>query len=72
MTPGKGKYQGLAGALICQWQAQRVLLGSGLSDDDRKNPPRKGVWVTFKYYGLTASGRPRFPVFLRVRSDKNR
>lgn len=72
VTPGKGQYQGQVGALICQWQTQRILLGSGLSDDDRQNPPTKGAWVTFKYYGLTASGRPRFPVFLRVRSDKNR
>lgn len=71
VTPGKGKYQGQAGALICQWQAQRILLGSGLSDKERQNPPGKGTWVTFKYYGLTALGRPRFPVFLRVRSDKD-
>lgn len=71
VTPGKGKYQGQAGALICQWQAQRILLGSGLSDKERQNPPGKGAWVTFKYYGLTALGRPRFPVFLRVRSDKD-
>lgn len=69
VTPGKGQYKGQAGALVCQWQTQKILLGSGLSNQQRRFPPQKGAWVTFKYYGLTASGRPRFPVFLRVRSD---
>lgn len=69
-TPGKGKYQGQVGALVCLWQGQEVLIGSGLTDQDRKAPPEMGAWLTFKYYGLTASGRPRFPVFLRVRLDQ--
>lgn len=66
--PGRGKYQGLVGALDCRLVNQNVIrLGSGLTDQQRKHPPAIGSVVTFKYYGLTAKGLPRFPVFLRMR-----
>lgn len=35
----------------------------------RKNPPRIGSRITYKYYGLTDDGKPRHPVFDRVRED---
>jgi DNA ligase-1 len=44
-----------------------IKLGSGLSDDLRALPPKIGTIITFKYYGLTSKGNPRFPIFLRVR-----
>lgn len=70
-TPGKGRFDGLVGSLVCDWQGQRIKLGSGLSVAERKNPPTLNTWVTFKYYGLTQNGKPRFPVFLRVRTDQD-
>ncbi len=66
--PGRGKYQGQVGALKCRLKNQSVIrIGSGLSDQQRKQPPAIGSVITFKYYGLTAKGLPRFPVFLRHR-----
>ncbi|MEA2050604.1 MAG: DNA ligase [Campylobacterota bacterium] len=42
-------------------------LGGGLSDKQRINPPKIGTMVTFKYYGFTKYGKPKFASFLRVR-----
>jgi DNA ligase-1 len=72
--PGKGRLQGMVGSLLCQPATdsqfdQPFSVGSGLSDQQRQNPPAIGEWVTFKYYGRTRYGKPRFPVFLRVRPD---
>ena len=67
-TEGKGKYQGLLGALIVETEdGRRFKLGSGLSDQQRANPPAIGSTVTYKYYGFTQNGLPRFASFLRVR-----
>ncbi|WP_181882884.1 hypothetical protein [Helicobacter sp. MIT 01-3238] len=46
----------------------RFKIGSGFSDKDRAAPPPIGTTITYKYYGLTKNGLPRFPVFLRVYS----
>lgn len=72
--PGKGRLQGMVGSLRCQPAAdsgfdQPFSVGSGLSDRQRRNPPAIGEWITFKYYGRTRHGKPRFPVFLRARPD---
>lgn len=69
-THGQGKFEGMAGALLCQWQDKTLKIGSGLSDKERKNPPKIGTEVTFKYNGLTKYGNPKYPVFLRIR-EKN-
>lgn len=77
-TPGKGKYLGKVGALLCSVidgqftdltdLDDRVLkIGSGLSDLQRAEPPAIGTVITFQYMGLTQKGLPRFPVFLRVK-----
>jgi len=42
-----------------------IKIGTGFSDAQRENPPEIGCIITFKYYGLTSKGNPRFPVFLR-------
>ncbi|MDQ7060745.1 MAG: hypothetical protein Q9M43_06265 [Sulfurimonas sp.] len=44
-----------------------IKIGSGLSNEKRDNPPKIGSIITFKYYGLTSKGKPRFPIFLRIR-----
>ena len=68
--PGKGKYQGLLGALRVQTpQGLTFNLGSGLRDADRASPPPLGSQVTYRYLGLHADGAPRFASFVRVRKD---
>lgn len=65
---GNGKYEGLVGSLSCRMSNLKVIkIGSGLNEDQRVTPPKIGAIITFKYYGLTSKGNPRFPVFLRER-----
>ena len=68
ILPGKGKYRGQMGALQCEMaDRSRVTIGSGFTDAMRAAPPPPGSVITFKYYGLTKKGKPRFPVYLRLR-----
>ncbi len=65
---GKGRLQGLTGALLLETpQGQRFALGAGLSDALRRDPPPLGTWVTYSYRDRTPSGLPRFASFVRVR-----
>jgi DNA ligase-1 len=67
-TKGQGKYESMIGSLSCRMKDMQVIdVGSGLSDHQRAVPPKIGAIITFKYYGLTSKGKPRFPVFLHVR-----
>ncbi len=67
--PGKGKYQGMTGALWVEIEGkQRFYIGTGLSDQDRKTPPAKGSLITFRHHGFTDKGIPRFASYLRVRN----
>ncbi len=69
-TKGKGKYKGLVGSLICKLtNGTEFKIGSGLNSKERANPPKIGAMVTFKYQSFTKYGKPRFPVFLRVREN---
>lgn len=69
--PGKGRHQGVLGALLVETAAGlRFRLGTGFSDEQRRNPPALGSWVTYRYIGLNeGSGIPRFASFMRVRED---
>lgn len=76
--PGKGKYEGMMGAVWVEAAfndnegkliKQTFKIGSGFSDDDRKNPPAIGSEITFQYSGLTSKGKPRFARYLRVREN---
>ena len=68
--PGRGKYAGLMGALrLCTPEGLEFSLGTGFSDEQRKNPPLLGSTVTYRYRDLTSKGLPRFASFLRVRTD---
>lgn len=67
-TDGKGKFDGLVGALIVETESGiRFRIGSGLSLNERKNPPEIGSRVTYKFYGHTKAGKPRFASYLRER-----
>ena len=64
---GHGKYAGLLGALEVRTpEGRRFLLGSGISDALRRNPPPIGSVITYRYRDLTSTGLPRFASFLRV------
>lgn len=66
-TPGKGKFTGLMGSLLVENAGKRFRVGSGFTLAERKNPPPPGATITYKYWGLTDNGLPRFASFLRVR-----
>ena len=68
--PGKGKYKGLLGSMLVELDnGLQFKIGSGFSDEQRKEPPPEGSIITFKYYGLTAKGIPRFASFLRIKPE---
>jgi DNA ligase 1 len=68
--PGKGKYQGMVGALRVRADDGREFsLGTGLSDQLRRDPPAIGTTVTYRYQAITAKGIPRFASFWRVRDN---
>jgi DNA ligase 1 len=69
--PGKGKYEGMLGALLVEEaEGRRFRLGTGFSDAERRSPPPIGSLVTFTYRDRTEAGIPRFASFLRVREGE--
>lgn len=63
---GAGKYRGLVGALEVETpDGRRFLVGSGLTDALRRNPPGRGEVITYRYRDLTSNGLPRFATYLR-------
>ena len=78
VNKGSGKYANLAGSLTCKALGGKegepkegtiFKIGSGLSDKNRQDPPKIGSIITYKFQNLTSNGKPRFPIFLRVRED---
>ncbi len=72
--PGKGKNADKVGSLLVkalnQEQAGKVFkIGGGLSDAERENPPPLNSVITYKYFGLTSNGLPRFASFMRIRKN---
>ena len=69
-VPGKGKYEGMMGALRVRTpDGKQFLVGTGFTDAARKNPPPVGTTITYTYRGLTQTGLPRFASYLRVREN---
>jgi DNA ligase-1 len=68
--PGEGKHVGRLGALVVEMpDGTRFSVGTGFTDAERRSPPPIGALITYRYQELTDRGVPRFPTFLRVRSD---
>jgi DNA ligase-1 len=76
--PGEGKHKGVVGALLCSalgYKSPKVTIkkgttfkvGTGLTDEQRKHPPKKGSVITFRCQEVTADGVPRFPSFIGAR-----
>ncbi|CAG8794245.1 11270_t:CDS:2, partial [Racocetra persica] len=71
--PGKGKYTGMTGALKCVMACgKKFKVGSGLSDNERKKPPKIGSIIVYRCQELSDSGSPRFPTFIGVAADKTK
>ena len=67
---GKGKYEGMLGAIRVETpDGRQFKIGTGFKDKDRKNPPAIGSQITYKYFGLTRKGIPKFASFLRIREN---
>ena len=64
---GKGKHANRVGALVANFAGQVFKLGTGLSNEQRENPPAVGSIVTFSFFELTDGGVPRFASFVGVR-----
>ncbi|WFC42766.1 DNA ligase [Pseudoxanthomonas sp. SE1] len=68
--PGKGKYDGMMGALQVRTpNGRHFRIGTGFTDAQRAAPPPLGAWLTYRYTGLTSTGLPRFARFVRLRDD---
>lgn len=66
-VPGKGKYEGMMGALLMEMpDGTRFRIGTGFSDEVRRHPPAIGSMVTFRFQGMTSGGKPRFARFMRM------
>lgn len=64
---GTGRCSGMLGALQVKMDNGITFkIGSGFNDSQRNKPPKIGSRVTFKYQGVSKSGTPRFPIFLRI------
>ena len=72
------KVEGCMGALECEMPVTgaRFKVGSGFTQAQRPLAAARKEWpvgtvISYKYQGLTtANGKPRFPTYLRIRSDK--
>ncbi|KAL0060661.1 hypothetical protein AAF712_012538 [Marasmius tenuissimus] len=68
---GSGKNKGVCGALKCKMESGKTFnCGSGLTDKQRKNPPKVGTIITYRFQELTKDGVPRFPTFVGEAPDK--
>lgn len=66
---GKGKYQGMLGAIeVKTSKGITFKVGSGFSDKQRQYPPAVGSIITYQYLGYTIHGTPKFASFLRVKA----
>jgi DNA ligase-1 len=67
---GKGRNADRMGSILVEMKnGIRFKIGTGFTDKERNSPPPVGTIITFKYYGLTKSGVPKFASFLRVREQ---
>lgn len=62
---GKGQFENVLGSLTCQNHRGEFKIGSGFNLNERENPPPIGSTITYKFRGLTNSGKPRFATYLR-------
>lgn len=67
---GEGRHKGRLGALGVELaDGTKFSVGTGFSDHQREHPPAIGSIITFRYQELSDAGVPRFPSFVRERTD---
>ncbi|HEX4794734.1 MAG TPA: DNA ligase [Humisphaera sp.] len=67
---GAGKHKGRLGALLVRLSdGTEFAVGTGFSDREREAPPAVGATITFRYQELSDGGVPRFPSYLRLRTN---
>ncbi|MDF5637943.1 DNA ligase, partial [Vibrio parahaemolyticus] len=65
---GTGRLLGMMGAMLVRLpNGIEFYIGSGFTDEVRRQPPKIGSTITFRYNGFTHTGKPRFARFLRER-----
>jgi DNA ligase-1 len=72
---GDGRHIGKLGALLCKYKDKIFKVGSGFTDEDREylwnnKDNLIGKIVEINYQELTKDNIPRFPIFKRIRWDK--
>lgn len=71
---GRGKFTGKLGAILVEDELKngkkiRFKIGSGFSEEQRSNPPAIGTIITYKFFGRTKNGKPRFASFWREKIE---
>lgn len=62
---GKGRLKGMTGSLLVQMPDGKTFnVGSGLSDENRRNPPKLGAVITYRFTELTNDGIPKCGSFV--------
>ena len=52
------------GSLICLMESGKIFrVGSGMTKEDKANPPKKGSIIHYRFQELLLSGVPRFPTY---------
>jgi ATP-dependent DNA ligase len=74
-VPGKGRYDGAAGAILVNYQGTVVAVGSGLSDELRlaiNDKPQDyiGKLAEVQCQEITPNGSMRHPTLVKIRWDK--
>ncbi len=67
-VPGKGRLKGMLGGLEVRLPDGKTFnVGTGLTDAERRSPPRVGATITYRYTELTDDGIPKCASFVAVR-----
>ena len=68
---GRGKFENMMGAIWVETQDGKLFkIGTGFSNEERKNPPPIGSEITYSYQGYTEKGLPRFASFIRIKPEE--
>ena len=73
LKEGKGKYEGMLGAIYVEMDGVQTKVGTGFDDAQRTalwTPDTIGRIAEVKYQNVTSKRRLRFPVFKGLRPDK--
>lgn len=70
--PGEGKNRGKLGALVVEINVKgkgrrQFKIGTGFTDAQRKDPPKVGAFITYRYMDVTEDGIPKGASFVAVR-----